>query len=181
MSAVSTYAEALYAAAREREELEDVLSELMEFDTALREVEELREFFFSPQITEREKRQALDKLTEDMTTSTSNFLKVLSDNGRNEIFPDVLRRYEELVEEHFGRVEVEVITAVELSEDMYGRVKERLGKILDGREVLLETRVDPSIMGGAVFRFGGVLIDSSVRGRLNGLRQEMIERSVVNG
>lgn len=181
MSAVSTYAEALYEAAREREELEDVLSELKEFDAALREVEELREFFYSPQITEREKRQALDKITEDMTTSTTNFLKVLSDNGRNEIFPDVLRRYEELAEEHFGRVEVEVITAVELSEDMYERVKERLGKILDGREVLLEIRVDPNILGGAVFRFGGVLIDSSIRGRLNGLRQEMIERSVVNG
>ena len=181
MSAVSTYAEALYAAAREREELEDVLSELKEFDGALNEVEELREFFYSPQITEREKRQALDKLTEDMTSSTSNFLKVLSDNGRNEIFPDVLRRYEELVEEHFDRVEVEVITAVELSEALEGRIKERLGKILDGREVLLETRVDPEIMGGAVFRFGGVLIDSSIRGRLNGLRQEMIERSVVSG
>jgi F-type H+-transporting ATPase subunit delta len=181
LSAVSTYAEALYAAAQEREELEDVLSELQEFDGALNDVEELREFFFSPQITEREKRQALDKLTEDMTTSTSNFLKVLSDNGRNEIFPEILRRYEELVEEHFGRVEVEVITAVELSEEMQERVKERLGKILDGREVLLETRVDPDIMGGAVFRFGGVLIDSSIRGRLNGLRQEMIERSVVSG
>ncbi len=181
MSAVSTYAEALYAAAREREELEDVLDELKKFNGALEEVEELREFFFSPQITEREKRQALDKLTENMTSSTSNFLKVLSDNGRNEIFPDVLRRYEELVEEHFDRVEVEVITAVELSDDMEERVRERLGKILDGREVLLETRVNPEIMGGAVFRFGGVLIDSSIRGRLNGLRQEMTERSVVSG
>lgn len=181
MSAVSTYAEALYGAARDRDELEDVLNDLREFGRALEEVEELREFFYGSQITEREKRQALDKLTEGMTASTKNFLKVLSDNGRNEIFPDVLRRYEVLVEEHFDRVEVEVTTAVELSEDMEERVRERLGKILDGREVLLETHVDPDIMGGAVFRFGGVLIDSSIRGRLNGLRQEMIERSVVSG
>lgn len=181
MSAVSTYAEALYGAAREREELEEALSELKEFDGALNDVEELRDFFYSPNITEREKRRALDQLTQDMSASTRNFLKVLSDNGRNEIFPEILRRYEELVEEHFGRVEVEVITAVELSEEMRERVKERLGKVLDGREVLLETRIDPDIMGGAVFRFGGILIDSSIRGRLNGLRQEMIERSVVSG
>ncbi|MGF1470478.1 MAG: ATP synthase F1 subunit delta [Rubrobacteraceae bacterium] len=181
MSAVSTYAEALYEAAREGGELEEVLAELKEFDGALNEVEELSEFFYSPQITEREKRQALDELARDMTDSARNFLKVLSDNGRSEIFPEVLRRYEVLVEEHFGRVEVEVITAVELSEDMQERVKERLGKILDGKEVVLETRVDPDIMGGVVFRFGGILIDSSVRGRLNGLRQEMIERSVVSG
>ena len=181
MSAVSTYAGALFEAARERDELEQALAELKEFGGALDEVEELREFFYSPQITEREKRQALDKLSADMTTSTSNFLKVLSDNGRNEIFPDVIRRYEELVEEHFDRVEVEVITAVELTDEMQELIKERLGKILDGREVLLETRVDPDIMGGAIFRFGGVLIDSSIRGRLDGLRREMIERSVASG
>lgn len=181
MSAVSTYAEALFEAARDREELEGVLDDLENFDGALKEVEELREFFYSPQITEREKRRALDKLTESMNTSTRNFLKVLSDNGRNDIFPEVLVRYEELVEEHFGRVEVEVITAIELSEGMRERIRERLAKILNGREVLLKTRVEPDIMGGAVFRFGGVLIDGSIRGRLDGLRREMIERSVVSG
>lgn len=181
MSAVSTYAEALYAAARDQDELEEVLDELKEFAAALEEVEQLREFFYSPQITEREKRRALDALTQDMRSSTRNFLKVLSDNGRNDIFLDVLRNYEVLVEEHFGRVEVEVVTAVEPSDEVLGRIKERLGKILDGREIILETRVDPDIMGGAVFRFGGILIDSSIRGRLDGLRQEMIERSVASG
>jgi F-type H+-transporting ATPase subunit delta len=181
LSAVSTYAEALYGAAREREELEEVLDELREFSAALENVEELREFFYSPQITEREKRRAIDALTEGMRSSTRNFLKVLSDNGRTDIFADVLRRYEELVEERFGRVEVEVVTAVEISEDTKERIRERLARILDCREVILETRVDPEIIGGAVFRFGGVMIDSSIRGRLDGLRQEMLERGVVSG
>jgi F-type H+-transporting ATPase subunit delta len=179
LSAVSTYAEALFEAAREREELEEVLENLEEFVGALHESEELRLFFYDGQIPEREKRRAIDALTEGMTLSTRNFLKVLSDNGREEILEEVLVRYEELVKEHLGRVEVEVTTAVELSEEELDSLKERLGRILEGREVILQTRVDPDLLGGAVFRFGGRMVDSSVRGQLQNLREEMLERSVV--
>jgi F-type H+-transporting ATPase subunit delta len=179
LSAVSTYAEALFEAARERDELEGVLEELQEFTTALEESEELRLFFYGGQIPEREKRRAIDALTEGMTLSTRNFLKVLTDNGREEILDEVLLRYEGLVKEHLGRVEVEVTTAVELTEDEVDRIRERLGRSLEGREVILQTSVDPNILGGAVFRFGGSMIDGSVRGRLASLREEMLERGVV--
>jgi F-type H+-transporting ATPase subunit delta len=179
LSAVSTYAEALFEAALERDELEAVLDELQEFADALEESEELRLFFYGGQIPEREKRRAIDALTEGMSLSTRNFLKILSDNGREEILDEVLLRYEELLKEHLGRVEVEVTTAVELTDDEVDRIKERLARSLEGREVILETSVDPNILGGAVFRFGGRMIDSSVRGRLASLREEMLERSVI--
>ena len=179
MSAVSTYAEALFEAARERDELEGALDDLKDFVAALEESEELSLFFYGGQIPEREKRRAIDALTEGMTLSARNFLKVLSDNGREEILEEVLLRYEELVKEHLGRVEVEVTTAVELSEEEVSRLKERLGRLLEGREVILDTSVDPDILGGAVFRFGGRMVDSSVRGQLLSLREEMLERSVV--
>ena len=179
MSAVSTYAEALFEAARERDELEAVRDELQEFGDALEESEELKLFYYGGQIPEREKRRAIDALTEGMALSTRNFLKILSDNGREEILDEVLLRYEELVKEHLGRVEVEVTTAVELTDDEVERIKERLARSLEGREVILQTSVDPNILGGAVFRFGGRMIDSSVRGRLASLREEMLERSVI--
>jgi F-type H+-transporting ATPase subunit delta len=179
LSAVSTYAEALFEAAREREELEGTLEDLKVFVEALHESEELRLFFYGGQIPEREKRRAIDALTEDMQLSTRNFLKVISDNGREEILEEVLLRYEELVKEHLGRVEVEVTTAVELTDEELDRINERLGEKLEGREVILHTSVDPNILGGAVFRFGGRMVDSSVRGQLVSLREEMLERSVV--
>jgi F-type H+-transporting ATPase subunit delta len=179
LSAVSTYAEALFEAAREREELEEVLEDLKEFVEALHESEELQLFFYGGQIPEREKRRAIDALTEDMALSTRNFLKILSDNGREEILEVALLRYEELVKEHLGRIEVEVTTAVELSDEELDRLRERIGKILEGREVILHTSVSPELLGGAVFRFGGRMLDSSVRGQLLSLREEMLERSVV--
>ena len=179
MSAVSTYAEALFEAAHERKELEEVVSDLQDFVEAARENEELRLFFYGGQIAEREKRRAIDALTDDMALSTRNFLKVLSDNGREEILEEVLARYEELVKEHLGRAEVEVTTAVELSEEELDRIRERLGRILEGREVILQPRVNPALLGGVVFRFGGRMVDGSVRGQLASLREEMLERSVV--
>jgi F-type H+-transporting ATPase subunit delta len=179
LSAVSTYAEALFEASRERNELEEVLSELWEFVEVLHDSEELRLFFYGGQIPERQKRRALDGLTEGMRASTTNFLKVLVDNGREEILEEVLARYEELVKEHLGRIEVEVTTAVELSEDQRTRLKERLAEVLEGREIILETNVDPGLVGGAVFRYGGRMMDGSIRGRLESLREGMLERSVV--
>ena len=179
MSAVATYAEALFEAAREKDELEEVLSDLQEFVTALRETEELKLFFYGGQVPERQKRRALDGLTEGMKTSTTNFLKVLVDNGRQEILEVVLRRYEEILKEHLGRIEVEVTTAVKLSEESERRLRERLGNVLEGREVILEANVDQDLIGGAVFRFGGRMMDGSIRGRLESLREGMLERSVV--
>jgi F-type H+-transporting ATPase subunit delta len=114
-----------------------------------------------------------------MKTSTTNFLKVLVDNGREEILKVVLRRYEEILKEHLGRIEVEVTTAVKLSEESERRLRERLVNVLEGREVILETNVDQDLIGGAVFRFGGRMMDGSIRGRLESLREGMLERSVV--
>jgi F-type H+-transporting ATPase subunit delta len=179
LSAVSTYAGALFEAARERDELEEVLSDLEEFVAALHQSEELRLFFYGGQVPERQKRRAIDGLTEGMKTQATNFLKVLVDNGREEILEEVLGRYEQLVKEHLGRIEVGVTTAVELSPDQLDRLKARLGTVLEGKEVVLETDVDPELVGGAVFRFGGRMMDGSIRGRLESLREGMLERSVV--
>jgi len=101
------------------------------------------------------------------------------DNGREDILEEVLVRYEQLVKEHLGKIEVEVITAVELSEDQHDRLKERLRDVLEGREIILEANVDPNLVGGAVFRYGGRMMDGSIRGRLESLREGMLERSVV--
>jgi F-type H+-transporting ATPase subunit delta len=181
LSAASTYAEALFGAALESDELEQTLEELKGFVESLQENEELRLFYHSTQIPESQKRRAIDGLAESMTLSSRNFLKVLSDNDRTEIIEDVARNYEALVEEHLKRVEVELVTAVEISEEALGRIQERLGKILEGREVLLQKRVDPHLIGGAVFRFGGRRVDGSVRGQLEALREQMLERGVASG
>ena len=70
-------------------------------------------------------------------------------------------------------------TAVDLSDETLNRVMDRLGKILEGKDVILETEVAPDLVGGAVFSFGGQRIDGSVRGQLLSLRDSMLERGAV--
>lgn len=178
MSAVSTYGQALFEAAKERDELEQTLQDVKDFDNALTENEELRLFYTGGQVAESQRRKAIDGLTEDMTPTARNFIKVLSDNDRAESLHEVVLRFEGLVKEHLGKVEVRVTTAIELSDEEREKVRERLSGMLEGKEVVLETSVDPEIMGGAVFRFGGTMFDGSVRGRMQSLREEMLERSV---
>ena len=180
MSAASTYAEALFGAARDRGELEEVRDELEDFVASVEENEELRLFFYSEHIPEIQKRRAIDGLTEGWHLSSKNFLKVLLDNDRAEVLSDVVRYYADLVEEHLGRVEVEIVTAVELDDATLERVRDRLERILSGREVILHDSVDPDILGGAVFKFDGNLTDSSVRGQMDRLREAMLERSVFS-
>jgi len=179
LSAISTYAEALFQAARERDELGETLENLKEFVNALHESKELREFYYGPQIPESQKRRAIDGLTEGMSTSIRNFLKVLLDYDRTDILEEVVPPFEDRVREHQGKVEVGLTTAVELSEEEFNRVRERLGRILEGREVELETHVDPNLVGGAVFKVGERRMDGSVRGQLQGLRNKMLERGVA--
>jgi len=70
-------------------------------------------------------------------------------------------------------------TAVELTEEELDRIRDRLGRILEGKEVILETNLDPDLVGGAVFSLGGRRIDGSVRGQLLNLRDRMLERGAV--
>lgn len=181
MSAAATYAEALYEAARERDELERTLEDLQGFQQSVEENEELRLFYYSDRIAISQKRRAIDGLAENMTLSARNFLKVLSDNDRTEMLEDVVRNYEALVEEYLGRVEVELVTAVEVSDEALQRIKSRLGQILENREVVLQRRVEPNLIGGAVFNLAGRRIDGSIRGQLRSLHETMLERGVASG
>lgn len=179
MSAVATYAEALFEAALEKGNMEETLADLKDLVDALNTNEELRQFFYYSQAPVAQKRRVVDSLMQGMQETSRNFIKVLMDNGRDEALEEIVLRYEELVEEHLGRVEVELATAVELSPETLERVKARLGGILGGREVVLNPRVNPELLGGAVFEFGGKLVDGSVRGQFENLRSKMVERGVA--
>jgi F-type H+-transporting ATPase subunit delta len=168
--------DALFGAAREREELQETLDNLEEFVNALHESEELRSFFYGVQIPEGQKRRAIDTLTEEMTASTTNFLKVLIDNGRMEILEEAVVRYEDLVKEHEGKVEVEFVTAVELSDEEARSIVRQIEEA-SGRKVEAKREVDRDLVGGIVLQVGSMRIDASVRGRLERLRRDLLVRS----
>ncbi len=166
------YARALLQAARERGRLAEVREQLGDFVASAREVPDLRELLRNPQVEPRAKVSILEGLLGDTDELVRNFLLLLAERGRAAEVEEVEREFERLVAEEEGRIEVELTTAVELSDE---EAREIIGQIehASGRRVEATRRVDPSLIGGIVLQAGSLRLDGSVRGRLNRLRREL--------
>ena len=103
----------------------------------------------------------------------TNFLKLLIENGRVGVLPEIAERFEALRAEVENTVDVVVTSAAELSASQQNEIVTALASRL-GREVRLETRIDENLIGGAVIRAGDVVIDGSLRARLDGLTNALI-------
>ena len=106
----------------------------------------------------------------------TNFLLVLNDHDRIELLRSVLAAYRAEYERRTNRMRVFVRTAVPLPEDQRERLLGELRQTFQ-REPVLETTIDPDLLGGIVVRVGDYQFDGSVRTRIENLRKQLIERS----
>jgi F-type H+-transporting ATPase subunit delta len=166
------YARALFDAAKEKDRLAQVHEELGDFVQATREVPELRALLENPEIDHRTKQAALEELLSGGEELVRNFLLVLIEKGRAPELEEIARELDALVAAEERRLEVELTTAYELSD---AEAKEILSQIegQSGRQVDATRRVDPRIIGGFVLQAGSMLVDASIRGRFERLRQEI--------
>lgn len=94
-----------------------------------------------------------------------NLVKLLAENGKLSVLPEIAELYEEFKAEDEGLVEAEVVSALEISVDQEKAIAASLKKRL-GRDVHITTRIDESLMGGAIIHAGDLVIDGSLTGRL---------------
>lgn len=173
MAVVHTvYARALYEAAKERDALSTVRKELADFVAAEQDVPELRELLRNPQLDQRVKAAAIEELTGSANELLRNFLLLLIEKGRAAEIEDIAREFERLAAAEEGLLDVELTTAVELSDKEAKDLVKQIEKA-SGRNVVVKRRVDPGLIGGIVLQAGSLRLDASVRGRLNRLRQEL--------
>jgi F-type H+-transporting ATPase subunit delta len=105
-----------------------------------------------------------------------NFLLVLNEHGRLELLRTILEQYRELYDQRQNRIRALATSAAPLSPEQAERVKDRIRQLFQ-REPILESAVDPGLIGGLVLRVGDYLYDGSVRTRLENLRDQLIESS----
>ena len=174
-SAQRTYARALYEAAKDQDKLDAVREELGDFVEAQRQVPELRELLRNPQLDQRLKASALEELLGGDEELVRNFLLLLTEKNRAGEIDEIAREFDRLVAEAEGILDVELTTAVELSDEETREVITQIEKA-SGRKVEATQRVDPDLIGGLVLQAGSLRLDASVRGRLDRLRQELTTR-----
>jgi F-type H+-transporting ATPase subunit delta len=170
------YARALFDAAKEEGRLDRVREELGDFVAAIEEVPELRELLRNPQVDPRARAAALDDVLGDADELLRNFLRLLSEKGRSGQIEEIQRELERLAAAEERRLEVELTTAHELSDEDERRILEQIQQA-SGRTVEATRKVDPDLIGGVVLQAGSLRVDASVRGRLERLRHELVTRS----
>ena len=169
-----TYAKALFEAAKEQGRLDEARDELASFVSALHDVPELGALLRNPQLDPPAKAEALAALLKDADELVRNFLKLVAEKGRAPLIEEIAREYEVLVAAEEKILNVELTTAYELSDAEASSIVKQIEKA-SGRRVEAERSVDPDLVGGLVLKAGTLEADSSVRGRLNRLRQELAQ------
>ena len=142
--------------------------------SALVTEETMADLLQSPQLTSQQVVQILaDTGGEAFDSRFTDFLTVLSENKRFPLLPEITELYQRLQEEADKLLRVKVVSAFELDEDQATRLKDALGRRFE-REILLESEVDKSVIGGAVVYAGGQVIDGSLKDRLAKLSNSLI-------
>ncbi len=168
------YADALFRAAKDAGKLDEVRDQLNQFADVLDESREMQVFLFSPYFSSAEKQEGVAKAVDGADELFVNFLGLLNEKHRMPVIFRIRRAFEAMWAKENKRLDVNVTSAVELDKG----VAERLGKEIEeqtGQKVSLTSDVDEEILGGLVLRVGNMVLDASIRNRLEKLRKNVAQ------
>lgn len=171
-----TYAQSLFELAKEQggaQRAELVLAELEDILEIARTEPKFGEFLASLILPAKSRAKSIQSIFRGKASDLSvNFLLVLNRKDRLSHLPAIVAAFEQLVQESFGRVEVDVYAAAPIDHDQVQQIRQRLQSVL-GREPVVHTYVDPSLIGGLRLQIGDQLIDASVATRLRKMRDKL--------
>ena len=166
------YANALFEVASENDVTDDVREQLGQFADELDQNRDLQVFLFSPYFSSQEKKDGIRKIVEDADERFLNFLELLAERHRMPAIFRIRRAYDALWREENKLLPVTVTSAVELDEGLVDGLGKRIEE-QTGKKVELTSHVDPDVLGGLVLQVGNMVLDASIRNRLEQLRKQV--------
>jgi F-type H+-transporting ATPase subunit delta len=168
------YADALFEAARDKGNLDAVHDQLDQFTDVLAENHDMQVFFFSPYFSSQDKREGIERAISGAEPEVLNFLELLAEKHRMPALYRIRRRFDELWAKENRRLEVTLTSAVELDPKVIERVGKEIERQTD-HKIDLTTEVDDDVLGGLVLRVGNMVLDASLRAKLERLRKEVAQ------
>jgi F-type H+-transporting ATPase subunit delta len=168
------YARALFEVADERDALDTIREQLDAFTDAVHDNHDLAVFFFSPYFSVTEKKDGLSRLLDGDDPAFHNFLEALIERHRMPVIFRIRAEFDRLHDEARKLLPVQITSAVTLDADTVQSLGKRIGEQVD-REIQLSVHVDPDILGGIVLRVGNVILDASIKNRLEQLRKQVAQ------
>jgi F-type H+-transporting ATPase subunit delta len=171
------YATALFELARDEKATDAVKADLERFDALIGESADLERLVRSPVFTAEEQSRALAAVLDRAGIGglAGNFLKVVAANRRLFAVRDIVTAFRKLVAHHKGEVTAEVTVAEALDAKHRDAIAAALKAVSGGQTVDLQVKVDPAIIGGLVVKLGSRMVDTSLRSKLNAIKQAMKE------
>jgi F-type H+-transporting ATPase subunit delta len=172
--AATAYAKSLLDLANGQSVAWEVASDLTGIRSALDADPSLEQFFANPSVSPTAREPLLAKAFEGRVQPLVwNFVRLVNQKGRLGLLRQIEATYKTLIDEQFGKIEVEVTTAQPLDEAALEEVRRAVGESLK-RDATVKPKVDESIIGGLIVRVQDKLIDASVRAQLAALKQQML-------
>jgi F-type H+-transporting ATPase subunit delta len=172
--AARVYAEALFDVARQRDRLDAIRQGFGDFADAVDANRDLQVFFFSPRFSSAEKKEGLRRAIDGADPELVNFLELLVEKGRMPEVFRIRRELDEMWKRENRRIEVTVTSAIALEEATTGKIGEEIER-QTGQKVELASEVDEKILGGIVLQVGDMVLDASIRNRLDRLRKSVAQ------
>jgi F-type H+-transporting ATPase subunit delta len=171
------YATALFELARDEKSVDAVKADLDGLDALINESADLSRLVRSPVFSADEQSKALAAVLDKAGIKglAKNFLLLVASNRRLFAVRDMIRAFRALVAKHKGEVTAEVVVAEKLSDAHLESLKSALKAVTGGKAVDLNVKVDPAIIGGLTVKLGSRMVDSSLRTKLNSIKNAMKE------
>ena len=168
------YARALFEVASEHDSLDEIREQLDTFADAMHANRDLAVFFFSPYFSIPDKKDGLKRTVSDPNPEFENFLEALIERHRMPVIFRIRAEFDTLWDEARRLLPVQIVSAVALDADTVQSLGDRIGEQVD-RQIELSSEVDPEILGGIVLRVGNLILDASIRNRLEQLRKQVAQ------
>ncbi len=171
------YATALFELARDQKAVDAVKTDLDTFAALLAGNPDMRRLVRSPVFGAEEQSKALAAVLDKVGIKglTANFLLLVASNRRLFAVGDMIRGFRGLVAKHKGEVTAEIVVAERLSDAHLEELKSALKSVTGGKAVDLNVKIDPAIIGGLTVKLGSRMVDSSLRTKLNSIKNAMKE------
>lgn len=167
------YAKALFEKALEDQILETVVADVLNIQQASASSDDLIVFFNSPMLRKAVKKDALSKIFVSCADLTKHLLMLMTDKNRESFIPAMTDAFMVLFNKHKGIMIAEVTSAVALTPDTLYAIKQYVATTSGANDVLLEQRIDPTLIGGMNIVFDGKIYDATISNQILKLKKDL--------
>lgn len=177
--AVRPYATAIFEIAKEQNATKEFAQQIKVVIDVIEEDKQFIELLLHPKITQIEKIELIDTVFKGkVADAITGLFIIILDKGRQNILIDVLKEFLEMVNEDLGIITATITSAVELNMKQLEQIKEKI-QTATKKDVTLDTKVDPALIGGMIIRVGDNIVDASISGRIRELKEGLTNLQIA--